>query len=61
MLRDDSTDHRRKPLSALNVLGEPLEICSFQPMTGFYRWLLQHWTRRRWQSHGLRRDDGRIS
>jgi uncharacterized protein len=37
MLRDDSTDPRRKPLSALNVLGEPLEICSFKPMTGFYR------------------------
>ena len=37
MLRDDSTDPRRKPISALNVLGEPLEICSFQPMTGFYR------------------------
>jgi uncharacterized protein len=37
MLRDDSTDPRCKPLSALNVLGEPLEICSFKPMTGFYR------------------------
>ena len=22
---------------ACNVLGEPLEICSFKPMTGFYR------------------------
>jgi uncharacterized protein len=37
MLSDDSTDPRRKPISALNVLGEPLEICSFKPMTGFYR------------------------
>jgi len=37
MLRDDSTTPGRKPLSALNVLGEPLEICSFKPMTGFYR------------------------
>ena len=37
MLRDDSTDPRRKPISALNVLGERLEICSFQPLTGFYR------------------------
>ena len=37
MLRDDSTDPGRKPISALNVLGERLEICSFQPMTGFYR------------------------
>jgi uncharacterized protein len=24
-------------LPARNVLGEPLEICSFKPMTGFYR------------------------
>src|ERR1700685_4544268 len=37
MLRDDSTDPRRKPISALNVFGEPLEICSFKPTTGFYR------------------------
>jgi Uncharacterized protein conserved in bacteria (DUF2237) len=37
MLRDDSADHGRKPPSAPNVLGEPLEICSFKPMTGFYR------------------------
>jgi hypothetical protein len=37
MLRDDSADHGRKPPSAFNVLGEPLEICSFKPMTGFYR------------------------
>jgi uncharacterized protein (DUF2237 family) len=36
-LRDDSTDPLRKPISALNVLGEPLEICSFKPMTGFNR------------------------
>lgn len=33
MLRDD----RRKAPSALNVLREPLAICLFQPMTGFYR------------------------
>lgn len=25
------------PRSTLNVLGEPLETCSMQPMTGFYR------------------------
>jgi uncharacterized protein len=37
MLRDDSTNPARQPLSALNVLGEPLEICSLAPMTGFYR------------------------
>lgn len=37
MLRDDSINPRRKPPSARNVLGEPLEICSFKPMTGFYR------------------------
>ena len=36
MLRDDNTggDVERP---ARNVLGEPVEICSFQPMTGFYR------------------------
>jgi uncharacterized protein len=37
MLRDDRNNgHGRRP-AARNVLGEPLEICSIQPMTGFYR------------------------
>jgi uncharacterized protein len=36
MLRDDNTGGGgQRP--ARNVLGEPLEICSFKPMTGFYR------------------------
>jgi uncharacterized protein (DUF2237 family) len=36
MLRDDNTSGGgQRP--ARNVLGEPLEICSFKPMTGFYR------------------------
>ncbi len=37
MLRDtgDNGAHRRQ--TARNVLGEPLEICSMKPMTGFYR------------------------
>jgi uncharacterized protein (DUF2237 family) len=37
MLRDDSINPGRRPDSALNVLGEPLEICSVRPITGFYR------------------------
>ena len=37
MLRDDSANPSREPISARNVLGEPLEICSIHPMTGFYR------------------------
>ncbi len=38
MLRDDSTHGGgRRRVEARNVLGEPLEICSFKPMTGFYR------------------------
>ena len=37
MLRDDSNDPGPRRPSALNVLGEPLDICSFKPMTGFYR------------------------
>ena len=38
MLRDDRNDGgRRRQLAARNVLGEPLEICSIKPMTGFYR------------------------
>jgi uncharacterized protein len=36
MLRDDNTGGGGQPASR-NVLGEPLEICSFKPMTGFYR------------------------
>ena len=36
MLRDDNTGGGgQRP--ARNVLGERLEICSFKPMTGFYR------------------------
>ena len=37
MLRDERGDGDRRPVPARNVLGEPLEICSFKPMTGFYR------------------------
>jgi len=37
MLRDDSNDGPRRQPAQRNVLGEPLEICSFKPMTGFYR------------------------
>ena len=36
MLRDDRSDGERRP-AARNVLGEPLEICSIKPITGFYR------------------------
>jgi uncharacterized protein len=37
VLRDERGDGGRRPIPARNVLGEPLEICSFKPMTGFYR------------------------
>jgi len=37
MLRDDRSHGERRSAPARNVLGEPLEICSFKPMTGFYR------------------------
>jgi uncharacterized protein len=37
VLRDERGDGDRRPVPARNVLGEPLEICSFKPMTGFYR------------------------
>ncbi len=37
MLRDERSKGERGAPSARNVLGEPLEICSFKPMTGFYR------------------------
>ena len=37
MLRDDSGNGGRRPDAARNVLGEPLDICSNKPMTGFYR------------------------
>ena len=37
MLRDERGDGGRRPVPARNVLGEPLEICSFRPTTGFYR------------------------
>jgi uncharacterized protein (DUF2237 family) len=36
MLRDDNTGGGGQR-AGRNVLGEPLEICSFKPMTGFYR------------------------
>ena len=37
MLRDDKSGGGAQRRSPRNVLGEPLEICSFKPMTGFYR------------------------
>ena len=37
MLRDDRSEGERRPVAARNVLGEPLELCSIKPMTGFYR------------------------
>jgi uncharacterized protein (DUF2237 family) len=37
MLRDDRAEGERRRDAARNVLGERLEICSIQPMTGFYR------------------------
>jgi uncharacterized protein len=37
VLREDRSGGERRPAPARNVLGEPLEICSFKPMTGFYR------------------------
>ena len=37
MLRDDKSDGGRQRRSPRNVLGEPLDICSIKPMTGFYR------------------------
>jgi uncharacterized protein (DUF2237 family) len=39
MLRDDrqTGGSRPQPQPQRNVLGEPLEICSIKPMTGFFR------------------------
>ena len=37
MLRDDRDNGDGRRLAARNVFGEPLEICSIKPMTGFYR------------------------
>jgi uncharacterized protein (DUF2237 family) len=37
MLRDDRNSGERWQPAARNVLGEPLDTCSMQPMTGFYR------------------------
>ena len=37
MLKDDRTGGEGGQPAARNVLGEPLESCSVQPMTGFYR------------------------
>jgi uncharacterized protein len=37
VLRDERDDGGTRPVPARNVLGEPIEICSFKPMTGFYR------------------------
>jgi uncharacterized protein len=37
MLRDDTGSGGGRRHTARNVLGEPLEPCSINPMTGFYR------------------------
>jgi uncharacterized protein len=37
MLKDDRAEVPPGKEPALNVLSEPLELCSLKPMTGFYR------------------------
>ena len=37
MLRDNKDSGAERQLNSHNVLGEPPEICSMRPMTGFYR------------------------
>ena len=37
MLRDDSGNRSGGRGAPRNVLGEPLDVCSITPMTGFYR------------------------
>ena len=37
MLRDESGNGSGRRDAPRNVLGEPLEICSIKPMTGFFR------------------------
>jgi uncharacterized protein (DUF2237 family) len=37
MLRDDREDNGHREPPARNVLGEPLDLCSITPRTGFYR------------------------
>src|ERR1700737_4582238 len=37
MLRDDMADGGGRRRTQQNVLGEPLDICSIKPTTGFYR------------------------
>ncbi len=37
MLQEDRDEGPRGDEPALNVLGEPLEVCSLTPMSGFYR------------------------
>jgi uncharacterized protein (DUF2237 family) len=37
MLRDDRSGGERGRSAPRNVFGEPLESCSMNPMTGFYR------------------------
>jgi uncharacterized protein len=37
MLRDDGSNGPGRRPAPRNVFGEPLEACSINPMTGFYR------------------------
>jgi uncharacterized protein len=37
MPRDEIEDERDRRDASINVLGEPLEVCSSKPMTGFFR------------------------
>jgi uncharacterized protein len=37
MLRDDRDSGGGRRRSSRNVFGDPLEVCSISPMTGFYR------------------------
>ena len=57
MLRDDRGDGSKARPAPRNVLGEPLEICSIKPMSGFYREGCCNTGREDIAVNGLRCDD----
>ena len=62
MLRDDRGNGGGRRLMPRNVLGEPLDICSIKPMSGFYRDGCCNTGREgRWKPYGLRGDDCAVS
>ena len=49
--------HPDPQINRLNVLGEPLASCCFDPITGYFGMVLPYSRNRSWSTYGVRPND----